>query len=151
VSRLLDLSEFASAWLGDSSIAAQLAAAGYEPQQMQQQLQALLSAQATAQSQRDEASLAGRAQQLQETGVLLSSIAVPHFCNNPGCDNLAGPSDVQLVSGRSCLCAGCLTARYYCSRSCCQKQHWKQHKPVCKALAAATAAAAAAAPPTMPQ
>jgi uroporphyrinogen-III synthase len=112
---------------------------------MQQQLQALLSAQAVAQSQRDEASVAGLAQQLRETGVLLSSIAVPHFCNNPDCHNLAGPSDTQLVSGRSCMCAGCVTARY-CCRSC-QKQHWKQHKPVCKALAAAAAGAATAAVP----
>jgi hypothetical protein len=39
------------------------------------------------------------------------------------------------VGGRSCICAGCRTARY-CSRDC-QRQHWKQHKPGCKALAAA--------------
>jgi uroporphyrinogen-III synthase len=128
-------------WLRDSSVAAQLAAAGYHPQHMHQQLQALLSAQAAAQSQSDAASRAAFAQLLHDVGVLFSSVAVPHFCNNPGCQNLAGLSDTQLVSGRSCLCAGCVTARY-CSRGC-QKQHWKQHKPVCKALAAAAAAAAA--------
>ena len=83
--------------------------------------------------------LAGLVQQLQETGRMLTSIAVPHFCNNPACANLSGPTEVQLVSGRSCVCAGCTAARY-CGRAC-QRAAWKQHKPVCEALAAAAAAA----------
>ena len=66
---------------------------------------------------------------------MLSSVAVPHFCNNTSCANLTGPTDVQLVSGRSCICAGCRIARY-CGRAR-QRQAWPQHKAVCKALAAA--------------
>jgi hypothetical protein len=115
----------------------QLAAAGCAPQQLQQQLDALLTA--LQDPQQMDAGLAALVQQLQATGRMLCSIAVPHFCNNPACGNLSGPTDVLLVSGRSCLCAGCLTARY-CGRDC-QRVAWKQHKPVCKALAAAAAAA----------
>jgi hypothetical protein len=79
-------------------------------------------------------------QQLQATGGMLCNIAVPHFCNNPACWNISGATEVQLVSGRSCICAGSCTARY-CGRDC-QRAASKQHKPVCKALAAAAAAAA---------
>jgi hypothetical protein len=74
-------------------------------------------------------------QEMQAVGKALACFAIPQACNNPVCGNVSGPSEAQLVGGRSCLCAGCCTARY-CSREC-QRQHWKQHKPVCKALAAA--------------
>jgi hypothetical protein len=77
---------------------------------------------------------------LQTAGYALTSLAVPHCCNNPACTNTAGPSEAQLVIGGSNLCGGCRVARY-CSRSC-LRQHWGQHKPVCKALAAAAAAQA---------
>jgi hypothetical protein len=60
-------------------------------------------------------------------------------CNNPGCSNVLGPSEVQLVGGHSCLCAGCRTAHYH-GRLC-----QKQHKSVCKVLAAAEAAQVATA------
>jgi hypothetical protein len=80
-------------------------------------------------------------QQLRGVANTTDAIAVPNFCNNPGCGNVSGVSEAALVSGRSCLCAGCRTTRY-CSRVC-QKQHWKQHKPACKALAAAAAEGAA--------
>ena len=70
-----------------------------------------------------------------------SALPVPHFCNNPSCSNVNGASEVALVSGRSCICAGCKVARY-CGRSC-QRACWKVHKPVCQALAAAAAAQAA--------
>jgi hypothetical protein len=69
--------------------------------------------------------------------------AVPCLCNNPSCANLSGLTEMGLVSGRSCVCGGCRVA-HYCGRAC-QPAVWKQHKPVCAALAAATAAATAAA------
>jgi hypothetical protein len=114
---------------------AQLAAAGCTPPQLQQQLKALLSAQQETQQGLKDASLSALVQQLQVTGAMLSNIPVQHFCNNPACGNISGPTEVQLVSGRSCVCAGCRTARY-CGRDC-QRAAWKQHKPVCKALTAA--------------
>jgi hypothetical protein len=80
---------------------------------------------------------------LQADGRVLTSFAVPHCCNNPACVSITGPSEAQLVNGRGNLCGGCRVARY-CSRSC-LRQHWGQHKPVCKALAAAAAATTAAA------
>ena len=82
-------------------------------------------------------------QHLQSLGGVLTSFAFPHACNNPACSNLSGPSEARLVGGRSCVCAGCLTARY-CGRAC-QRANWRQHKPVCKGLAAAAAGVAPAA------
>jgi hypothetical protein len=140
--RLESLVATMSGWVGCRESAAcvdQLAAAGCSAQQLQQQLDVLLAAQQGTQQVLTDASLAALVQQLQVTGRMLCGIAVPHFCNNLACGNISGPTEVRLVSGRSCLCAGCLTARY-CGRDC-QRAAWKQHKPVCKALAAAAAAA----------
>ena len=133
-----------SEWLGgiDAPAHAQLAAAGCAPQQLQQQLDALLSADQGAQHSLTEDSIAALVQQLQATGAMLCKIAVPHFCNNAACAKLSGVTELQLVSGRSCICAGCHIVRY-CWREC-QRAAWKQHKPVCKALAATDAAAATA-------
>jgi hypothetical protein len=80
-------------------------------------------------------------QELEQAGLALCSLAVPCMCNNPGCSNTSGPTEMSLVSGRSSVCAGCRVAHYCCRAF--QTQHWKQHKPVCTALAAAAAAAAA--------
>jgi hypothetical protein len=81
------------------------------------------------------------AESLRVFGAAVSStLPVPHFCNNPGCRNVSGDSEVGLVSGRSCMYAGCKVARY-CGRSC-QRACWKVHKPVCRALAAAAQATA---------
>jgi hypothetical protein len=126
-----------SAWVGGlelPAVLAQLEAAACAPQQLQQQLRALLSAQQGAQQGLTDASLAALVRQLQATGFMLCNIAVPHFCNNTACGNINRSTEVQLVSGRSCICAGCRTARY-CGRDC-QRAAWKQHKPVCQALAA---------------
>jgi hypothetical protein len=81
-----------------------------------------------------DGTLAALVQQLRATGVMLSRIAVPHFCNNLNCGNISGPTDVWLVSGRNCICGGCRVARY-CGRGC-QAQAWPQHQHMCKAMAA---------------
>ena len=140
--RLESLVATVGEWMGsiDSPAHAQLAAAGCSPQHLQQQLVALLTSQQGTQQGLTDASLTALVQQLQATGAMLSSISVPHICNNPACANLSGPTEVRLVSGRSCICAGCRVARY-CGRAC-QRAAWKQHKPVCKALAATSATAA---------
>ncbi len=133
-----------SSWVGDITSpvaqAALAAAAGGDLQQSRQQLEALSATLRTLPEGSSAASLTALAPQLQEVGSMLSSIAVPYFCNNPICVNISGPSDVQLVSGRSCVCAGCRTARY-CGRAC-QRQAWPQHKAICKAVAAASVAPA---------
>jgi hypothetical protein len=64
-------------------------------------------------------------------------------CNQVACFNMAGPSEAQLVQGNNHKCSGCRTARY-CGKEC-QTRDWKDHKPVCKALAAAAAAGNSAA------
>ena len=134
----------------------QLSAAGYPMQPVLQQMQGLTGAanaveQAVGPGQGMAHALTATAvaavtelvQCLRAVGAAAGVIPVPDFCNNGGCVNVCGPSEVLLVSGRSCICAGCRTARY-CGRGC-QRQAWKQHKPVCKALAAAAAATAGAA------
>jgi hypothetical protein len=83
--------------------------------------------------------LHGLVQGLHELGMTLTTFAISSVCNNPSCSNVSGPSEAGLVKGSSCACGGCRVARY-CGKTC-QSQHWKLHKPVCKALAAARAAA----------
>ena len=79
---------------------------------------------------------------------LTSSMAVPCACNNPACAQLEGPLELQLVNGRTCMCGGCRVAHYCCRF--CQRQHWKQHKPVCHAIAAVQASAATVAATQQP-
>jgi hypothetical protein len=123
-------------WMAAGSTCDQLAAAGYGPLPVLQQLMA-------TEDLVNGESGTGRlavAQELQSTGLALCSFAVPCMCNNPGCTSMVGVSELAAVSGRSCICGGCCVARY-CGRAC-QRAAWKQHKPVCAALSAAAAAAA---------
>jgi hypothetical protein len=116
----------------------QLQAAGYDVKGIQQQLDAflqLLPDNVTSLNSEQSAAL-------QSLGSALTRVAFPCACNNPACSQLAGPLELQLVNGRSCMCAGCRVA-HYCCRDC-QRRHWKQHKPVCQAIAAAQAATATA-------
>ena len=127
-------------WLYTAERSAQLAALGHDAQHLLEFITGLpgpaIHAAAVCDSNTEEAAaaVAGLVQQLRTVGQALSVFAIPHACNNPWCSNVSGPCEAQLVGGRSCLCAGCREARY-CSKAR-QKQHWKQHKPVCKALAA---------------
>lgn len=76
-------------------------------------------------------------EQLGAVGMMLSSLAAPCLCNNPGCHNVSGPTESEMVLGGSSRCSACRTARY-CSKEC-RKGHWKQHKTACKVLAATAA------------
>jgi hypothetical protein len=68
-----------------------------------------------------------------------AALPVGWACNNAACTNLGKLSELQLVTGKAKVCAGCKQVRM-CSAEC-QKQHWKAgHKLVCKKLAAAAAA-----------
>lgn len=80
------------------------------------------------------------ARTLRVFGLAASSLAVGQFCNNPGCRDVSGGSENGLVSGVSSCCSACKVARY-CGKGC-QRQHWQQHKPACKALAASRACGA---------
>jgi len=126
-------------WLSSGTVSEQLAAAGYGSgtSTAVQQLQALAAAVKVAKKSEkmDPGPFAALARQLLETGKALSSFAVPLCCNHPVCANISRTLEVSLVSGHSTKCSGCRVARYCCRE--CQKQHWKQHKPVCQALAAA--------------
>jgi hypothetical protein len=127
-------------WMAAGSTIEQCVAAGYAPLPVQQQL--LATGNLIQASQRSGMKAVEIAQQLLSTGLAMCSFAVPCMCNNSGCNNLAGLSELAAVSGRSCICGGCRVARY-CGRAC-QRAAWKQHKPVCGALSAAAAAVAAA-------
>jgi hypothetical protein len=138
-------------WLAADNTVQQLTALGYKPQDLQQQLAAAAEALPALSNDLQAANpftdghaeavaaLQAAQEQLLAAGSMLACFAISHVCNNPACGNMAGPSEAQLVGGRSCICAGCRTARY-CGIAC-QRTAWRQHKPVCKALAAAAAAA----------
>jgi DNA-directed RNA polymerase subunit N (RpoN/RPB10) len=67
------------------------------------------------------------------SSALVTAIPVDFACNNPECSVLHGFWELGAVSHRrQVVCGGCGVARYCCRR--CQQQHWKRHKPVCKAL-----------------
>jgi hypothetical protein len=144
-------------WLAAAGTVQQLTTLGYQPVYLQQQLTAAAHALPVATLSNSSlfpgvssdscsaaATLLKAAQeQLLVAGRVLSGFAIPHACNHMACSNFCCPSEAQLVGGRSCICAGCCTARY-CGKIC-QRAAWRQHKPICKALAAAAATAATAA------
>jgi len=132
---------------GPASLTAQLTAAGFisweaVAAQLQPVVHAVEALKMPDDSPPSESLASTAAELMTALGLALNSFAFPTACNNPHCSNLAGPSELLLVSGRGNMCAGCRVARY-CSRDC-QRQHWKQHKPACKALAAAADKAASA-------
>jgi hypothetical protein len=125
-------------WLEEPHVDARLSAVGYQPQLLVYELMKMLQARDAAEYGSDPAELTALVQALQAAGQALGCLATPVCCNNPACCSLVGATEVQSVSGKGCICAGCRTARY-CDRAC-QRAHWKRHKPVCKGLAAAAAA-----------
>jgi len=61
--------------------------------------------------------------------LLMEEVPSPIGCNNPGCGDLRGLSELTA----SCkTCTGCGVVKY-CSRAC-QVGHWKAHKDLCKRL-----------------
>jgi hypothetical protein len=73
-------------------------------------------------------------EQLHALGGASCTLAVPLFCNNPGCSNhdVRGAAEHLL---KNSSCTGRRTARY-CS-TVCQHKHMQQHKLAHKAVAAA--------------
>ena len=136
---LMDVCAFAAyRWLENPQVADRLSAAGYQPQQVLEALTQLLVATQAAAEDSAPVALQALVETLQAAGQALCCLATRLCCNNPCCGSMAGATELQLVSGKGCICAGCRTARY-CDRAC-QRAHWKRHKPVCQALAAAAAA-----------
>ena len=62
-------------------------------------------------------------------------------CNEPSCCCLDRPTELQLAAGKGSKCSACGTARYCGAAD--QHKHWRQHCPVCKAVAAAAMEATA--------
>jgi hypothetical protein len=120
---------FTVEWLDAACTERLLAAQGYQPQDLQQQLTAAVEALHALSNdlQASDALTDGHSvavavlqatqEQLLAANRVLACFAIPHACNNPTCGNLFGPSEAQLVGGRSCICAGCRTARY-CGIAC---------------------------------
>jgi hypothetical protein len=126
--------------LQDAGISAQIsAAAGVEAGTLLAKINA--AAAAVAAGHADKAADVKAA--VKHLGQALTSLPCSSACNNPLCTNIACSSELQLVRGSQHMCSGCRTARN-CGREC-QVQHWKQHRPVCRALVAATEAAIATA------
>lgn len=76
---------------------------------------------------------------LGQLGTELNVLPLSCSCNNPLCRNLEGVGEEEGGGKQQgSLCAACHKVRY-CSKAC-QKQQWKEHRLVCKALAEAAAA-----------
>jgi hypothetical protein len=80
-------------------------------------------------------------QLLLDTGSLLcAALPTRYCCNEPSCCCIDRPSELQLAGGKGSKCSGCNVARYCGAVH--QRQHWKMHKGVCRAISAAATAAA---------
>ena len=152
---LLSLKQFLEGrgWFEEGSRVEEiLVAAGYPAQEAAQQVETVLAVLEQVGKATDAATAVATmtevAQGFRTLGLVLNTLAVPYACNNPSCcsgsgkssSSMAGPTELESVSRRSCVCAGCLVARYCCRG--CQEAHWKQHKSMCKALAAAASSTA---------
>jgi hypothetical protein len=99
-------------WLAAADSVQQLAALGYQPQELQQQLAAAAEALPALMTYRNPDLSAQRRyplvlaapevlkniqEQLQAAGRVLACFAIPLACNNPACRNLGGSSEAQLV------------------------------------------------------
>ncbi len=71
----------------------------------------------------------------QFSSLLCAALPSRYCCNEPSCCCFDKPSELQLAGGKGTKCSGCGVARYCCAAH--QKQHWKQHKPACRAIKAA--------------
>jgi hypothetical protein len=79
---------------------------------------------------------------------LCAALPTRFCCNEPSYCCFDKPPELQLAVGKCSKCSGCGTARYCGTAD--QHKHWKQHKPVCNAVAAAAKAAAALVQPSAP-
>jgi hypothetical protein len=82
---------------GDCDSCSDVVAAGSAPDQLQQSDSSDLGAAAAA-----------VAQQMVALGeALCAQLPLAHCCNNPGCVELRGASELQLVGGKGCVCSRC--------------------------------------------
>jgi hypothetical protein len=98
-------------------------------------VQEALSAYNTAAQSRSQANLSALSRKLRVMGAALTAAPIRMACNSPSCSSVSGSTELSIVKGSGKMCSGCRAA-YYCCKAC-QSTHWRQHKPVCKAMAAA--------------
>jgi hypothetical protein len=73
--------------------------------------------------------------------LLCAALPTRLCCNEPSCCCLDKPAEQQLAAGKGSQCSACGAARY-CGKAD-QRKHWKQHKPICQAIAATAKASSA--------
>jgi hypothetical protein len=100
-------------WLSAGTVASELQASGYDLLPLLTQFtgtaHALQAVWENPAGQIQHSELVSSMQVLAEG---LCAVAAPALCTNPCCSNFSGPSETKLVSGRSCVCGGCLVAHF---------------------------------------